>query len=210
MTTDPRLSLPNYINTFDRSKGYESLAFLASRFLTSNEVNVIHDIIADRIKQVGDTMWHDGALVSDGTITLGTIDTVNKVVPVNLDAAKVYITGIIHDIAAASFPVSAVGTVVIGIWMRTFTVDYTQDPTLKGQAPGTRAQGEPGASALVMMGKWGYDSQKEDGDFYPVYTIQDGQISNPQPPGLDDTWLTLLAQYDRDAHGGYRPPKSRF
>jgi Domain of unknown function (DUF4815) len=203
MTTDPRLSLPNYINTFDRSKGYESLAFLASRFLTSNEVNVIQDIIADRIKQVGDTMWHDGALVSGGTIALGAIDTTNKVVTATLDAAKVYINGIIHDIPAASLTISAVGTVVIGIWMRTFTVDYTQDPTLKGQAPGTVAQGEPGASALAMKGVWGYDSQKQDGDFYPIYTIQDGQISTPAPPGLDNTWLTLLAQYDRDAHGGY-------
>ncbi|WP_445215896.1 DUF4815 domain-containing protein [Bradyrhizobium sp. Pa8] len=198
---DARDTLPAYINTFDPAKGYQRMVAHYDRFLTSNELNVIQDIEANRLKGVADAFWRDGSLVSGGAIVLGPI--INATVEAKLAAAKVYIRGAVHSIDARSFVISAVGTVVIGIRLRTFTVTYENDPTLKGMAPGTRAQGEPGASALAMLGRWGYEGDGEEGDFFPIYTVKDGTIDTPNEPGMDDAWVNLLARYDREAHGGY-------
>lgn len=198
---DARDQLPAYINTFDPKKGYQRLAAHYDRFLTSNEINVLQDIDANRVKGIADAFWRDGSLVSGGAIVLG--PKINGTVEARLAAAKVYIRGAVHDIEARNITISAVGTVVIGIRLRTFTVNYEQDPTLKGMAPGTRAQGEPGASALAMLGRWGYEGDGEEGDFFPIYTIKDGEIETPTEPGMDDAWVNLLARYDREAHGGY-------
>ncbi|WP_315743097.1 DUF4815 domain-containing protein [Bradyrhizobium sp. SZCCHNR1075] len=198
---DARDQLPAYINTFNPTKGYQRLAAHYDRFLTSNEINVMQDIEANRVKGIADAFWRDGSLVSGGAIVLGPIT--NGTVEARLAAAKVYIRGAVHDIEARNITISAVGTVVIGIRLRTFTVTYEQDPTLKGLAPGTRAQGEPGASALAMLGRWGFEGDGEEGDFFPIYTIKDGTIDTPTEPGMDDAWANLLARYDREAHGGY-------
>ncbi len=198
---DPRNNLPAYINTFDRGKGFQRLAAHYDRFFTSNEVNVMQDIEADRVKAIADAFWRDGSLVSGGAINLGPI--VDATVTAKLEAAKVYIRGAVHDIEARDLVVSAIGTVVIGIRLRTFTVSYEDDVTLRGMAPGTRAQGEPGASALVMKGRWGFEGDGEEGDFFPIHTIKDGSIETPGEPGIDDAWANLLARYDREAHGGY-------
>ncbi|WP_316205990.1 DUF4815 domain-containing protein [Bradyrhizobium sp. SZCCHNR3058] len=198
---DARDQLPAYINTFDPAKGYQRLAAHYDRFLTSNEINVLQDIDANRVKNIADAFWRDGSLVSGGAIVLGPIT--NGTVEAQLAAAKVYIRGAVHDIEARNIVISAVGTVVIGIRLRTFTVSYEEDPTLKGMAPGTRAQGEPGASALAMLGRWGHEGDGEEGDFFPIYTVKDGTIDTPTEPGMDDAWANLLARYDREAHGGY-------
>ncbi|KRR21711.1 DUF4815 domain-containing protein [Bradyrhizobium retamae] len=198
---DARDNLPAYINTFNRAKGFQRLAAHYDRFLTSNEINVIQDIDADRVKQIADAFWRDGSLVSGGAIVLGPI--VNATVEARLAAAKVYIRGAVHDIEARNLVVSAVGTIVIGIRLRTYTLTFEDDVTLKGMAPGTRAQGEPGASALVMKGRWGFEGDGEEGDFFPIHTITDGTIDTPGEPGIDDAWANLLARYDREAHGGY-------
>jgi hypothetical protein len=198
---DARDQLPSYQNTFNREKGFQRLAFHYDRFLTANEMNVVQDIDGDRVKQIADAFWRDGSLVSGGSINLGPI--VDATVTAKLAAAKVYIRGAVHDIEARDLVVSAIGTVVIGIRLRTFTVSYEDDSTLRGMAPGTRAQGEPGASALVMKGRWGFEGDGEEGDFFPIHTIKDGTIETPGEAGIDDAWAHLLARYDREAHGGY-------
>ncbi|MGX9427980.1 DUF4815 domain-containing protein [Bradyrhizobium sp. LeoA1S1] len=199
--SDARDNLPAYINSFDPAKGFQRLAFHYDRFMSSNEVNVVQDIEANRVKNIADAFWRDGSLVSGGAIVLGPIT--NGTVEAQLAAAKVYIRGAVHDIDARNLVVSAVGVVVIGIRLRTYTVTFEEDPTLKGMAPGTRAQGEPGASALVMKGRWDWEGSGEEGDFFPIYTIKDGEIETPNEPGIDDAWANLLARYDREAHGGY-------
>jgi len=198
---DARDQLPAYQNTFIREKGFQRLAFHYDRFLTANEMNVAQEIGADRVKNIADSFWRDGSLVSGGAINLSPI--ADAMVTAKLAAAKVYIRGAVHDIEARDIVVSAIGTVVVGIRLRTYTVSYEDDPTLKGMAPGTRAQGEPGASALVMKGRWGFDGDGEDGDFFPIYTIKDGELETVPVPGMDDAWANLLARYDREAHGGY-------
>jgi len=199
--TDVRDNLPSYQNTFDPKKGFQRMVYHYDRFHTANEANVEQDIEANRVKKIADVFWRDGALVSGGAIVLGPI--VDDKVEVRLDAALVYIRGAVHDIEARTFMVSAIGAVFVGVRLRTFTMTYEDDPTLKGMAPGTRAQGEPGASALVMLGRWGYDGDGEDGDFFPIYTIRDGSLETAAEPVMDDAWANLLAKYDREAHGGY-------
>jgi hypothetical protein len=197
---DLRDNLSTYINPFDRTKGYQRLAFLWDRYYATNQVNLAHEIEADRVREIGNALWKDGYLTSGGAIVLGAI--ADGLVPVSMAAAKVYIRGAIHDIAARTFSVHAVGTVFIGIRLRTFTVTDDDDPTLKGMAPNTRASGEHGPAALAMLGKWGWDGDGEEGDFFPIYTIKDGGIDTPEQT-TDDTWSNLLARYDREAHGGY-------
>lgn len=199
--TDPRNNLPNYINPYDRAKCFQALAMQSDRWAHAHELNVMQDIEANRVKGIADVLWRDGALVGGGAIVLGAIS--GGTVEAQLAAAKVYIRGAVHDVEARTLVISAIGKVVIGIRLRTYTVSFPDDPTLKGLAPGTLAENEPGASALVMKARWGFDGDGEEGDFFPIYTIVDGEIETPTEPPIDDAWAHLLARYDREAHGGY-------
>ncbi|UYO50337.1 DUF4815 domain-containing protein [Rhodopseudomonas palustris] len=171
------------------------------RFVGHHELNVVQDIERERLRRVANAILKDGSLVSGGAIVLGT--PAEGKVQVKLEQAAVYIRGAVHDVVARTLLVPAVGTVVIGIRLRTYTVSYPHDATLQGLAPGTRAEGEPGASALVMSAKWGWDGDGEEGDFFPIYTITDGTLITDPPEPINDAWLDLLRRYDRDAHAHY-------
>ncbi|NEW96910.1 DUF4815 domain-containing protein [Rhodopseudomonas sp. BR0G17] len=201
MSTDPRNNLTAYINPFDATKGVQALAFHYDRFLGSHELNVLQDIERERLRRIANVILKDGSLVAGGAIVLGT--PADGHVEVRLEAASVYIRGAVHDVAARTLLIPAVGTVVVGIRLRTFTVSYPDDATLQGLAPATRAEGEPGASALVMSAKWGWDGDGEEGDFFPIYTIVDGVLVTDPPEPINDAWLELLRRYDRDAHAHY-------
>jgi hypothetical protein len=202
MTVDPRTLLSNYLNPFDPAKGFQALAFHWDRFLHHHELNIAQDIERERVKRIAEASGlKDGSIVSGCTLVLGT--PANGVVDARLEAGRLYIRGAVHDVAARVLVISAVGVVTIGVRLRTFTVSNDTDLTLKGIAPGTRAEGEPGASALVMKARWGFDGDGEEGDFFPIYTIEDGVVRVDPPAPINDAWLNLLARYDREAHASY-------
>lgn len=201
MSTDPRTNLPSYINPFDPAKGFQALAMHSDRWAHAHEINVLQDIERERLRRIANTILKEGSLTAGGAIVLG--QPAGGQVQVKLEQAAVYIRGAVHDVAARILMIPAVGTVVIGIRLRTYTVSYPADQTLQGLAPGTRAEGEPGASALVMSARWGWDGDGEEGDFFPIYTIIDGVLVTDPPEPINDAWLNLLRRYDREAHAHY-------
>ena len=65
---------------------------------------------------------------------------------------------------------------------------------------GSDAEGEPGAARLQVTTEWGVAGG--EGDFFPVYTIDDGVVRSKETPPAFDSMLQALAGYDRDATGG--------
>jgi len=55
-------AIPNYYNTFDRTKGYNELLFISGvdRYLQSRELNELQSIIKDQIKLLGDKLFLQG------------------------------------------------------------------------------------------------------------------------------------------------------
>lgn len=198
---DPRFDLPTYLNTFDRTKGFQELLFQWDRFLHTQEMNVTQAILADRIKRIADALFRDGKFLNGGSIKLG--DVTNGMLEVSLDAGEVYILGSTHDIEARTIRVPATGIVTIGIRMQSSVVTHEQDITLRGMVPLVEGYLEPGAAALVKNGRWGWSGDGEVGDFFAVYTLVDGVLMlETQSNALDD-WLKLLEQYDRESHKNY-------
>ncbi len=195
-------NLPDFRNTFDPVKGYQGLLFHSNRYLGAHELVHVQEIRRDQHQRLADTLYRDGALMpGGGRVVLG--EPVDGEIDVTLAGGRVYIRGAIHDLSERVIRVSATGTVIIGARLAEKVVTWLNDETLKGVAPGTRAQNEPMASALSMLTRWGYDGDGEDGSLYPIYTIRDGVLIDETPPPALDPYTSLLERYDREAHGGY-------
>lgn len=198
---DPRYNILGYLNPFDRKKGIKALAWLASRYLGAHELNVSQEIQRDAIGRIGTAALGEGAVVSGGLAIKG--EVAEGSVTFNLSEAEIFLLGSMHDIDAEAVTLPATGTHAIGIRLASFTLDHTADATLKGIAPGTRAEGEPMANAYIQLGKWGWEGDDQEGDFFPVYTVIDGDLVKEAAGPQNDAYTNQLRLYDWHAHGHY-------
>jgi hypothetical protein len=81
-------------------------------------------------------------------------------------------------------------------------VTELDDPALRDPATGTRNYEEPGAVRLRISPRWGFSGDGQNGEFYPVYTVEDGVLRAKEPPPQLDAMTQALARYDRDSAGG--------
>lgn len=181
----------------DPSKGYEKHLFRAGKGLQSAELNEIQSTSIARATALGDAIFKDGDLVRDCQCLVDPLtgDTI-------LNSGELYLRGAVRAVAAAQFVVPIVGTVLIGIWLLDTTVTELQDPALRDPAVGTRNFGEAGAARLKVTQTWGWNGDGSEGEFYPVYTVENGVLLSKEPPPVFDGVTQAIARYDRDSAGG--------
>lgn len=177
---------PEYVEVLVRD-GYGTQA---------SEINEIQSITDYRFKRVCSTLFKDGDVVSGATIIVD--PETGKVTAI---AGQVYLQGAIWDLPAAELEIPVTGSVAVGVYLQTSIISELEDPGLRNPAIGARGEGEPGAWRRRTVAVWGTDAEARDGDFYPVYTVEDGvQRAKEAPPNLD-SFNQALARYDRDSTG---------
>lgn len=192
------MSLAGYYNRFNPQQGYDQLLFRAARGLQSAELNEIQSVILERIRSIGDALFRDGDIVQGCEIV---VDAVTGAVTVQ--TGLVYIRAGVRSVAERSFTVPTSGIVAIGVRYTESTITELEDPALRDPAVGTRNYQEPGAGRLRIATIWGYDSDGSTGQFFPVYTVENGVLQNRiEPPQLDGV-IQAIARYDREANGHY-------
>lgn len=191
--------LPGYYNRAEaeQAKGYERHEFIAGRVLQSAEVNEIQSQSAFRDKALGDALFKDGDIVRDARAVVNQDTGVTQ-----LESGAVYLRGTVRGIPAAVITVPTTGTAVIGIYLNEKTITAEDDPDLRDPAGESRNYQEPGAARLQIIPKWGYQGDGlSDGEFFPIYYVDDGQLrAKEAPPQLDST-SQAIARYDRDSAG---------
>lgn len=186
-----------YYDRDDASKNYDYHLFLAGAGLQSAELNEIQRTMARRTRSLGDALFADGDVIRDASCVVNPDTGLAR-----LGAGVVYIGGAVRGVPPAEFTVPVVGVIAIGIYVTERVVTALEDPSLLDPAQGTRNYQEPGAARLQVNTEWGYTGDGKEGEFFAVYTVEDGNLRSKEPPPNMDAVTQALARYDRDSAGG--------
>lgn len=188
--------IDGYFNRFDPAKEYESHLFRAGHVLQSAELNEIQYSANNRIKGLGDALFKDGDIVRDAGIIVNP-DTGS----VTCQSGAIYLTGTVRGVPTGSLVIPTVGIVAVGVYLQQTIITELQDPNLRDPADLTQNYGEAGAARQKLHVAWGYSGDTQTGDFFPVYTVEDGvQRPKEAPPNMDSV-TQAIARYDRDSAG---------
>lgn len=188
--------IEGYFNRFDAAKEYESHLFRAGHVLQSAELNEIQYSANNRIKGIGDALFKDGDIVRDAGIIVNP-DTG----AVTCQSGAIYLTGTVRGVPAGSLTIPTIGIVTVGVYLQQTIITELQDPNLRDPADLTQNYGEPGAARQKLHVEWGFSGDSQTGEFFPVYTIEDGvQRPKEAPPNMDSV-TQAIASYDRDSAG---------
>ena len=187
----------SYYNTFDATKNHESILFRDGYTLQGAELNALQAASRHRLQSVADSLFKDGDIIRDAQVV---IDKTTGAVQAG--SGSVYLKGAVRGVPAAEFTIPVVVTVAIGVRITESVISELEDPTLYNPAIGSRGEGEPGAWRLKTDTTWGYDGDNGGGEFYPVYTVDDGIVRAKDAPPTMDAFTQGLAKYDRDSTAG--------
>lgn len=189
--------IDNYYDRTDPTKRYDEHLFIAGQGLQSAELNEIQKTATSKIKSIGDALFKDGDIIKD---CAALVDPDTGLVKMN--GGALYLRGVVRGIVPATFTVPVDQSVSIGVRLTELTITELEDPTLRDPAVGTRNYQEPGAARLQVNVVWGWNGDGAPGEFYAVYTVENGTLLQKEPPPQMDTMTAALARYDRDSAGG--------
>ncbi|EIP9220984.1 DUF4815 domain-containing protein [Salmonella enterica] len=195
--TDLAGSKGGYYDRTDPNKNFDKHIFIAGRILQSAEMNEIQTNQQNQLKAIADTLFKDGDIVRDARCA---INDTTKVA--TLESGAIYVRGLVRGIGDASLSLVGTGTEVIGAWLITEVVTDADDKSLLDPAAGNRAFNEAGAYRLRAATRWGLETENvQDGEFFPVYYVDGGQLRAKEPPPNLDAVTQAIARYDVDSNG---------
>lgn len=187
----------NYYDRFDAEKNYEKILYRAGYTLQSAELNEQQSMAARRLRDVADALFKDGDVIRDASVL---VDPVSGLV--RAAAGAVYLRGAVRGVVPAEFTIPTSGTVAIGVRLTESVVSELDDPSLYNPAIGSRGEGEPGAWRLRVQTTWGWDGDGGEGEFFAVYTVDNGELRAREAPPSLDSFAQSIARYDRDSTAG--------
>ncbi|WP_264328551.1 DUF4815 domain-containing protein [Wolbachia endosymbiont (group A) of Andrena hattorfiana] len=198
------MSLNGYYNRFDPDKEYEKSLFLAGRGLQSAELNETQEYALFKLKGIGDAIFRDGDVITGSNCIID-----GETGEVTLESGKIYLRGAVRKVGGKRFIIPLNTTVRIGVFFALSTITELEDENLRDPAVGTRNYQEVGAARLKVSTIWGYQAENvsptfsTDGEFYPIYNIENGVLIEHSPPPQANIVTTVLARYDKEANGSY-------
>lgn len=197
------MTLNAYYNRFNPDKEYEKSLFLAGRGLQSAELNETQEYALSKLKGIGDAIFRDGDVITGSNCIID-----RETGKVTLEGGKIYLRGAVRKVEAKEFVVPLSTTVRIGVYYVESTITELEDENLRDPAVGTRNYQEVGAARLKVSIIWGYQVESvtvnsTNGEFYPIYNIENGVLIEHSPPPQANIVTTALARYDKEANGSY-------
>jgi hypothetical protein len=193
----PDTNLGGYYNRFDPLKNYDAHLFRAGKVLQSAELNEVQSAAHYRLQSIADVLFKDGDVVRDAQAIVNADSGA-----VQCQSGAIYLSGAVRGVEPAEFVIATVGLVTLGIYLNEYVIDELDDPALRDPATGTRNYEEPGAVRRQIVPRWGFAGDGQAGEFYPVYTVEDGVLRAKEAPPQLDSVTQALARYDRDSAGG--------
>ena len=187
----------SYYDNFNASKNYEKILYRDGYTLQGAELNEAQSAAMHRLQGVADALFKDGDIIRDAGIIVD-----KETGEVRAQSGAVYLRGAVRGVPEATFTIPVAGTVAVGIRLTQRVVSELEDPALYNPAIGSRGEGEPGAWRLQVNAAWGFDGDNGDGEFYVVYTVDDGELRAKEAPPTLDTFTQSIAKYDRDSTAG--------
>ncbi|WP_341812948.1 DUF4815 domain-containing protein [Wolbachia endosymbiont (group A) of Cephus spinipes] len=197
------MTLNTYYNRFNPDKEYEKSLFLAGRGLQSAELNETQEYALSKLKGIGDAIFRDGDVITGSNCIID-----RETGKVTLEGGKIYLRGAVRKVEAKEFVIPLSTIVRIGVYYVESTITELEDANLCDPAVGTRNYQEVGAARLKVSIIWGYQVESvtvnsTNGEFYPIYNIENGVLIEHSPPPQANIVTTALARYDKEANGSY-------
>ncbi|TCR07268.1 DUF4815 domain-containing protein [Neorhizobium sp. JUb45] len=188
--------------TFDRAEGHpeqQGVVFGGKdRIIQAAELNEVQTIARNRQTRLSRLVASDGDRVDRADAI---VDIEAKTV--RLTAGMIYVQGDVMSVAEALLAdVPMTGRIQLGVRLGTTYLTAETNPELMGLVPGSLAELEPGAAREVATITWARGDIDAPGDFYAVYTLQDGTILDQTSPSILEPAMQALAIYDRP-NGNY-------
>lgn len=170
----------------------------ASRALHAHDLNDGLAHLEHRLRQATDAQLRDGSVLQGGDLVIDPLAGMATAA-----AGTVYAAGLYLAVPERrDFAVPTSGTVRIGVCLTETVLTYQDEPRLRGEEPGARNFGEPGADRLEVAAAWAHEGEAcGGGRFFAVYTVIEGEVLTPEPP--TNPFDGRLARYDREARGHY-------
>lgn len=189
-------------NAFDRAQGrsdWQGVVHYGDRhFVQGAELNESQTIQRARTERLGRLIVSDGDRIERGEAVVD-----QDAETVTLTAGRVYARGDVWPVEEAVLEdVPMTGRIEVGIRLVTDYLTHEDDATLTGLVPGSAAEGEPGAAREVGTASWAWAGDNGEGDFFAVYTLQDGVILDQVGPNILAPALQAIQEYDRP-NGNY-------
>lgn len=186
-----------YYDRDEAAKHYDRMAFVDGRAAQGAELNGMQGALHGRIKGIGDAIMKDGDIVRKAGISVNATTGATS-----CESGAVYISGAVRGVEPASLQIPVVGIVSVGLYWVESIVTALEDPDLNQPAVGTRTYGQAGADRRRVVLNWGFAGDGQPGDFYAIYTVEDGVVRPKAPPPSLSAFTQQIASYDRDSTGG--------
>jgi hypothetical protein len=184
-------------NRFDPAKNFDSIAFNQDRVLQSAELNELQSAAAHRLRGLSDALLRDGDVLRDARVVIHPITGA-----VQAEAGAIYLQGAVRGVPPATFSMPVLGVIAVGVYLQTRTVTELDDPSLLNPAAGSPSYQRPGAHRVQVVPAWGHENDDQAGEFFPVYTVENGYLRAKEAPPNLDAVTQAIARYDRDSAGG--------
>jgi len=194
---DQNINLPGYLNRHNPAKQFDTVLYRSDKVIQSDELNETQSLLQARVKGVADVLLADGAVIRDARIVVNATTGATT-----CESGALYVDGAVRGIPPATLVFAVVGIVIVGVYLQPQIITELEDPTLRNRAQNTRGFDKAGAGRLQKLLAWGFAGDGQAGDFYPVYTVEDGTVRSKEPPPQLDGVTQALARYDRDSSGG--------
>lgn len=188
-------------NAHDRQRGkpdHQSLVF-GEGYLQGTDLNGLQTIARERHGRLGALVARDGDIV-EGAAAMVTVASQE----VLLTPGKIWLSGDVFAVNAKTiYAVPMTGRVEVGVRKVTTYVTALDDPNLNGLVPGVPSEDEPGAAIEKVSISWALSSDAGEGQFVPVYVLQDGVIIDQTPPPSLSGISAAIAADSRRADGNF-------
>jgi hypothetical protein len=183
-------------NTNRDTKPWKSLKFVPGRVVQVPELNEMQSVLHDNVKEITDTLYKDGSVISGlqptvgvSTVTLGEPGTPNKI----------YAFGYVIDLPDGVVNITNSAEEKIGVKLTPTLITEVEDPELTDPVTGARNLGLPGAYRLSYTPTY----TNNDPDAFTLHTLRFGQLVTVTVPPEFDSLNKTLAQRTFEESGSY-------
>lgn len=192
-----------YYNRYNKdSNVFKKLRFFPKRGSQSAEMNELQEILLENSKDIFDTLFSNGSIISGGNI-------LRSGPTLSIEYGLVYYNGLTIKVPARSITLAEGSTDSLGVLITESVETSSTNSSLKNPAVGTLLFNTQGADRLKVEGQWSKLSEASSlatGQyFFPRYSIVDGSINESEVYGTTDLNSTqsLLENYDYNSNGNY-------
>lgn len=182
-----------YNNDYDARKHYTQILANPGRVAQAREFNQIQTMFLDFLGRGLNVFLADGDIISGCNITI-------KGKAVTIEAGKIYVNGIVHEVPESSVTIRGIGQETIGVTVQETIITAENDNTLLDPAVGQRNFLQPGADRLRQDISYVVNEDTA----VIVFRLVDGNLKNQTEKPQLDVMTDILARRTYEESGNYK------